>query len=165
MTAALRSAPPLYEPGLLRALRMVEHGRVGAYGVTAPLGLRGDGDEVAPAWLISALFVLRRDGLVTLDPPQGADLWRPAALTTLGTELLAAWTRLTPAGVIQAVGSVTATLHYVATEDSRPRALATDDGPRWMALCRAWTHPTRAPRGSGLPRCARCSAHLVAGAP
>ncbi|CRK57665.1 hypothetical protein [Alloactinosynnema sp. L-07] len=165
MTTALRPSTPLYEPGLLRALRMVERDQVGAYGLTTPLRTRTD--EAAPAWLISALFVLRRDDLVCLDPPRGADLWRSATLTALGRDVLAAWTQDRPAPVrpFQAVGSVTAILHYIATEDGRPRTLATEDGPRWIALCRAWTHPARVSHGSGLVRCARCAAHLVPGAP
>ncbi|CRK59220.1 hypothetical protein [Alloactinosynnema sp. L-07] len=157
MTAATAPRMPLYEQGLLRALRMVDRGRIGAFGLTAPLGFHSG--DVPPSWLISALFVLRRDELAALGPAESGDGWRPAVLTSLGTALLAAWNkRLSDAKpYVLAVGTVTPVLHVVATEDHLPRVADTDDGPRWIALCRGLTRPERADRTVGVVLCERCA--------
>ncbi|WP_436499597.1 hypothetical protein [Actinokineospora sp. HUAS TT18] len=159
MTSSI-AVMPLYENGLLRALRMVERGRIGAYGLTDPLGFRSG--EVPPPRLISALYVLRRDDLVTLCPAEPGDGWRPAALTSLGATLLGKWNRrLREAkACVLAIGTAAPVLHIVATEDHLPRVCDTEDGPRWIALCLGHTRPQAADRSFGVSRCERCAEHL-----
>jgi hypothetical protein len=158
-------ATPLYEPALLRALRKVTRGEIGAYSPTAPLGLRND--DLTPPHLFTALFVLRRDGLVQVGPPSGFDGWRCAELTSLGVALLAQWTaRLVDAVPhrVRAVGFVTPVLHIVETEDRLPRVIDTKDGPMWIALCRAWTRAEITARQPDGDECARCVDLARAGA-
>lgn len=159
MTATLTSqAALLYEPTLLRALRKVARGEIGTYAPTAPLGLRyGD---LVPSHLFTALFVLRRDGLVAVGPPESGDGWRAAELTSRGVALLEDWNaRLTGTMPrrVRAVGVIASVVHLVDTEDRLPRVLETKDGPVWIALCRAWTHPKATPASSDLEVCGRCA--------
>lgn len=166
MTATLApQTTPLYEPALLRALRKTARGEIGAYNPTAPLGLRND--DLAPPHLFTALFILRRDGLVRVGPPNRHDGWRRAELTSLGAALLAQWNaRLVDAVPHQvgAIGVVTPVLHIVETEDRLPRAIDTKGGPVWIALCRAWTRCEVAPSPPDGGQCTRCVDLARAGA-
>ncbi|CRK60275.1 hypothetical protein [Alloactinosynnema sp. L-07] len=80
---------PAREPFLLRALRKVERGEIVAATRTQPLRHR---TEELSSRLISALYVLRRDGLIALasdrDPLDG---WIPVELTEFGRTALRTW--------------------------------------------------------------------------
>lgn len=156
MTAATVRAPgvPLFEPSLLRALRKISRGEIGAFGKTAPLGSRSA--DLLPIRLFSALFILRRDGLVALGAADARDGWCVAELTSRGTALLAHWNaRLTGTSShrIRGVGVVAPSTHLVETEDGIPRELSTPEGPVWIALCRAWV---KIGETAAVDMCGRC---------
>jgi hypothetical protein len=88
---AIASPTPLYSPQLFLALRKVSRGRIGA--IAREGALRHVDDELSGG-VFSALFLLRRDGFVTLAEPQPDQPgWYPATLTMRGTQLLSAWQR------------------------------------------------------------------------
>lgn len=82
---------PLYSPQLFLALRKVSRGRIGA---TKPHGVLSQGNDDLDSGVFSALFLLRRDGFITLVEPQpNCPGWYAAVLTMRGTQLLSAWQR------------------------------------------------------------------------
>ncbi|HVK22996.1 MAG TPA: hypothetical protein VM677_16685 [Actinokineospora sp.] len=80
---------PACEPFLLRALREVERGEIVTTTRTSPMRHRS---EDLPSRLSSALFVLRRDGMIALaasrDPLDG---WITVELTEFGRTSLRSW--------------------------------------------------------------------------
>ncbi|MBA8823783.1 hypothetical protein FHX42_001112 [Saccharopolyspora lacisalsi] len=85
------SNPPVFDAFLYRALRKVARSEIGAAGATGTLRHRTD--ELSSR-LISALFMLRRDGYVQLaHHTTSTDEWVPAELTLAGTQLLGQWMR------------------------------------------------------------------------
>lgn len=156
MTSTTVNAPgvPLLEPSLLRALRKISRGEIGTFSKTAPLGSRSV--DPLPIRLFSALFILRRDGLVALGAADARDGWRVAELTSRGTALLTHWNaRLTGTSGhrIRGVGVGAPLTHLVETEDGLPRELCTPEGPVWIALCRAWVKIGEA---AAIDMCGRC---------
>ncbi|MDR7303513.1 hypothetical protein [Haloactinomyces albus] len=89
------SDAPSFTPFLYRALRKVARSEIGAVGPTG--ALRHRTDELSPR-LISALFMLRRDGYIQLGTQHrtGTESWIPAELTLRGTQLLGHWMRTHP---------------------------------------------------------------------
>lgn len=83
------STPPVFDAFLYRALRKVARSEIGA--VSATGALRHRADELSPR-LVSALFMLRRDGYVQLaHHGTSIDEWITAELTLAGTQLLGHW--------------------------------------------------------------------------
>ena len=82
---------PLFDQFLYRALHKVARGEIGT---TSPTGaLRHRTEDLSPG-VISALFVLYRDGFVALtSTPQRRDGWFVTELTMTGTQLLGDWVR------------------------------------------------------------------------
>lgn len=81
-------APPLYEAGLLVALRGVARGRIGAPHPEAPLTCT---TQDLSSRVFTALVVLRRDGLVAVGSPDPRTGWCTATLAPLGACALCAW--------------------------------------------------------------------------
>ncbi|CRK61206.1 hypothetical protein [Alloactinosynnema sp. L-07] len=80
---------PAREPFLLRALRKVERGEIVAATRTSPFRHR---TEELPARLCSALFILRRDGVIALAPDRDPlDGWLSVELTEFGRAMLRKW--------------------------------------------------------------------------
>jgi hypothetical protein len=81
----------MFDQFLYRALHKVARGEIGT---TSPTGaLRHRIDDLSPG-LVSALFVLYRDGFVSLtNTTQRRDGWFVAELTMTGTQLLGDWVR------------------------------------------------------------------------
>lgn len=80
---------PAREPFLLRALRKVERGEIVAATRTQPLRHR---TEDLSSRLISALFILRRDGMIALAPVRDPlDGWILVELTEFGRAVLRTW--------------------------------------------------------------------------
>ncbi|NKQ55431.1 hypothetical protein HFP15_21340 [Amycolatopsis sp. K13G38] len=81
---------PVFEPFLYRALQQVSRDEIGATSVTGALRHR---TMDLPPRLVSALFMLYRDGLVTLRDTRAWDGWFSAELTAPGKWLLGEWER------------------------------------------------------------------------
>lgn len=79
---------PLFDQFLYRALHKVARDEIGATSVTG--ALRHRTMDLSPR-LVSALFMLYRDGFVALRDTGAWDGWLSAELTTAGRQLLREW--------------------------------------------------------------------------
>lgn len=112
---------PSFTPFLYRALRKVARSEIGTVGPSG--ALRHHTEDLSPR-LISALFVLRRDGYIQLSTRHrtGAESWIPAELTLCGTQLLGHWMRTHSSGTPPRSAAAAALHPSQATPPQEPQS-------------------------------------------